>query len=162
MSNQVFRDPLNKYSGAQFAEFALTVSQSTANNSEHTVITMVKTEDRQFDDAVAYASATGIWTVVKRAHYNISFVVPWAPDATGSRYSYLQYTPVGGTVQNYGYQTLNNIGASLATVASGTMTIKGFAGDTFKLITFQLSGGALDITGGGSQLRAKVAISLEV
>ncbi|MCK4663534.1 MAG: hypothetical protein KAT68_11755 [Bacteroidales bacterium] len=158
MSNQLFSNSLKTYIKPRFVEYALAISQNTITGTEHVITSWTKTQDKEVGSFVT--EDNGIFTITKNGYYGINLITPWVPNATGLRYSFIQYTHVSGIIQNFGYQTTLSVGASLATVCSGSMLIRGEVGDTFILKTFQNSGGTLNIVGGSVQLRTKIGISL--
>lgn len=135
-SNTITGLPVSSYG---YAAYYRNAAQSISNSTETTVA---------FDTAIAtdsgVSNASGVFTINTTGIYTITATVAYAANATGFRFVYfkLNTSPIYyNEMMTTATSATNNV--CVMTMFTGLLT----AGDTIKVITAQLSGGALNLIG---------------
>ena len=111
-------------------------------NSTQTAI-LFDNEHWNFGITHSTNTLTSRFTVPMAGLYRITANIVYEQNALGSRL--VHFRANGNTNDRYGYQTLQNVGAALATFVSTTTVLKLAANDYVEVYTFQDSGGTISV-----------------
>lgn len=123
----------------------LSVNQSIPNNAE-TIVTW-DTETWDTDNYHSTAANTGRLTAPATGTYGLWVVANFAANATGQRYCGLRLNGGADTV----YLFVGNAATGgLGTIGAGYFQIQLTVGDYVEMFAYQVSGAALNLTGGAA------------